>query len=88
MNADYSPLQPQFGPERAGDVKHSFASIERLTKATGWKPKVSLSEGIEDLLRSHFKKNRSTLTYVVLIIFDMIPINFSRSWLPSRTRFG
>lgn len=56
MNADYSPLQPQFGPERAGDVKHSFASIERLTKVTGWKPKVSLSEGIEDLLRSHFKK--------------------------------
>jgi nucleoside-diphosphate-sugar epimerase len=48
---DYVPIQPQFGQERMGDVKHSFASIERLSKATGWKPHISFSDGIEDLLR-------------------------------------
>lgn len=52
---NYSPLQPQFGPERAGDVKHSYASIERLARATGWKPRITFSEGIEDLLRNHLK---------------------------------
>lgn len=51
MDENYSYLQPQFAPERAGDVKHSFASIERLSKATGWKPHISFSDGIEDLLR-------------------------------------
>ncbi|MDA1167280.1 MAG: GDP-mannose 4,6-dehydratase, partial [archaeon] len=56
LSGDYSPLQPRFGPERAGDVKHSYANIERLVRATGWRPKVSFSDGIEDLLRSHFMK--------------------------------
>ena len=57
LSEDYSPLEPQFGPERAGDVKHSYASIERLARATGWRPKVSFSDGIEDLLRSQIKKS-------------------------------
>jgi len=56
MNTEYSALRPQFGPERAGDVKDSFASVDRLVKATGWKPRVLFSDGIEDLLRSQFKK--------------------------------
>jgi UDP-glucose 4-epimerase len=33
-------------PERAGDIKHSRASIERITAALGFAPKVSLDEGL------------------------------------------
>ncbi len=34
------------GPERAGDVKHSRASAEKL-RAAGWKPQYSLEEGLK-----------------------------------------
>lgn len=33
-------------PERPGDIKHSRASIEAITKALGFKPAVSLEEGL------------------------------------------
>lgn len=34
------------GPERAGDVKHSRASSDKL-RAAGWKPQYTLEEGLE-----------------------------------------
>ncbi|MEO8206928.1 MAG: NAD-dependent epimerase/dehydratase family protein [Chthoniobacterales bacterium] len=35
----------KYGPVRAGDVKHSCASVEKL-KAAGWKPVSNLDEGL------------------------------------------
>ncbi|MEO6053505.1 MAG: NAD-dependent epimerase/dehydratase family protein, partial [Chthoniobacterales bacterium] len=35
----------QYGPVRAGDVKHSCASVEKL-KSAGWKPVSNLDEGL------------------------------------------
>ncbi len=35
-----------FGPERAGDVKHSRASADKLRSA-GWRPRYSLDDGID-----------------------------------------
>jgi len=37
-------------PERAGDVKHSLASVDKLT-AAGFRPVSNLSEGLSDTLR-------------------------------------
>lgn len=42
------------GPERAGDVKHSRASADKL-RAAGWKPKYTLAEGLATTLE-YFKK--------------------------------
>lgn len=36
----------QYVTERSGDIKHSFASVEKLTK-TGWIPQFDLEKGIE-----------------------------------------
>jgi UDP-glucose 4-epimerase len=36
----------KYGPERAGDVKHSLADLSRTEKALGYKPKVSFEEGL------------------------------------------
>jgi UDP-glucose 4-epimerase len=36
----------QYGPERAGDVKHSLADISRAEKYLGYKPKVTFEEGL------------------------------------------
>ena len=38
--------QVKYGPERAGDVKHSLADLSRTEKALGFKPKVSFEEGL------------------------------------------
>lgn len=36
----------KYGPERAGDVKHSLADLSRTERALGYKPKVSFEEGL------------------------------------------
>ena len=37
----------QYGPERAGDVKHSLADMEHAEKHLGYKPRVSFEEGLK-----------------------------------------
>ena len=39
------------GPERAGDVKHSFADISRARQALGYDPQVSIAEGLQRLIQ-------------------------------------
>jgi nucleoside-diphosphate-sugar epimerase len=36
----------KYGPERAGDVKHSLADLSRIEKHLGYKPKTSFEEGL------------------------------------------
>ena len=38
--------QPQYGPEREGDVKHSLADISRAEAGLGYKPLVNFEEGL------------------------------------------
>ena len=39
-------VKPQYGPDRAGDVKHSEADVARARKAFGYDPKVGFEEGL------------------------------------------
>jgi UDP-glucose 4-epimerase len=39
-----------FLPERPGDIRHSLAAIERFWQATGWKPRMSLLDGLRETL--------------------------------------
>ena len=39
-------VKPQYGPDRAGDVKHSEADISRAKQAFGYDPKVSFEDGL------------------------------------------
>lgn len=39
-------LQPIYGPERTGDVKHSLADISKAKKLLGFEPVVSVSDGL------------------------------------------
>lgn len=45
--------QLNFMPKQPGDVSRTFASIEKLNKM-GYKPKVSLNQGIEDFVNWYF----------------------------------
>jgi len=39
-------MDPQFGPDRPGDVRHSYANIDRAHARIGYEPRVTFSEGI------------------------------------------
>jgi nucleoside-diphosphate-sugar epimerase len=46
-------IEPEFGPERAGDIKHSNASIDRARAAFGYEPNVTFEEGIRRTVKHH-----------------------------------
>jgi len=35
---------------RKGDIRHCFADISKITKALGWKPQITLEEGLKELI--------------------------------------
>ena len=42
-----SDLQPEYGPERPGDVKHSLADISKAKKLLGYEPLITVEEGMK-----------------------------------------
>lgn len=42
-----SDLAPIYGPERAGDVKHSLADVSKATELLGYQPTITVKEGLE-----------------------------------------
>ena len=42
-----SDIKPIYGPERAGDIKHSLASIENTKKYLKYNPQYSINDGLE-----------------------------------------
>ncbi|MBT2736718.1 SDR family oxidoreductase [Bacillus sp. ISL-7] len=47
LNALGKDLQPVFGPERKGDIKHSNADISKAKEMLGYDPEWSFEQGIE-----------------------------------------
>ncbi len=47
MNALGKNIQPNFGPERKGDIKHSNADISKAKEFLGYEPDWSFSQGID-----------------------------------------
>lgn len=48
--SNFTPLIPTHGPERVGDIRHSMASIARITETIQWSPKVEFEHGITELV--------------------------------------
>lgn len=49
-------IEPNFGPDRPGDIKHSNADISKAEKMLGYKPEYSFEEGIK-LAIGWYKEN-------------------------------
>ena len=45
-----SSLRPIYGPRRAGDPEITCAAISKIYKDIGWKPKVTLDEGLKKVM--------------------------------------
>lgn len=39
-------LEVQYGPDRAGDIKHSYFNNEKVRRVLAWEPRVSFAEGL------------------------------------------
>lgn len=57
--AQYNPkiaeVVIEYGPNRAGDIPHSLASIEKAKKLLGYHPKYSLEEGLKEAVDWYWK---------------------------------
>lgn len=49
-------IEPKFGPERAGDIKHSNADISKAKEMLGYSPDWSFEKGIEEAI-DWYKEN-------------------------------
>ena len=49
-------IEPQFGKDRAGDIKHSNADIKKAKELLGYNPEYSFKDGIK-LAISWYKNN-------------------------------
>lgn len=50
-------VQPNFGPDRAGDIKHSFADISKANKLLGYCPSWTFEQGIKKTIDWYNKKS-------------------------------
>lgn len=41
------PLRREYGPERPGDIRHSYLCNQKLIETLGWSPRFSLREGLQ-----------------------------------------
>jgi UDP-N-acetylglucosamine 4-epimerase len=49
-------IEPLYGPERAGDIAHSLASIEKAGRLLHYSPTINVREGLEEAIE-WFRKN-------------------------------
>ena len=48
-------IEPKFGPERSGDIKHSLASIEKAKVSLGYNPEIDLATGLDTTIDWYIK---------------------------------
>lgn len=52
-----SDIEPEYGPDRAGDIRDSLADISKAERLLGYKPQVRIREGLKQTL-DWFKNNQ------------------------------
>jgi UDP-N-acetylglucosamine/UDP-N-acetylgalactosamine 4-epimerase len=44
-------MEPEYGPDRAGDIPHSLASIDKARKLLGYNPTHNVVQGLEEAVK-------------------------------------
>jgi UDP-N-acetylglucosamine/UDP-N-acetylgalactosamine 4-epimerase len=48
-------IEPEFGPERAGDIPHSQASVQKARRLLGYEPAFDTAEGLKECVEWYWK---------------------------------
>ena len=54
---EIADIKPIYGPERAGDIPHSLASIEKISALLGYKPNMMFADGIRQTAEWYFRQS-------------------------------
>ena len=55
FDASIAKISVTFGPDRAGDIPHSLASIEKARKLLGYEPKFSMQSGLKEAVKWYWE---------------------------------
>lgn len=55
FDASIANISVTYGPNRAGDIPHSLASIEKARKLLGYEPKFSMQSGLKEAVKWYWK---------------------------------
>lgn len=55
LDSRISSIQPIFGTERKGDVRHSYASIEKARQLLGYQPRYSIKDGLAKTIQWYWE---------------------------------
>lgn len=55
LDPEIAKIEPLFGPERDGDIKHSFASVEKAVRLLKYQPACTVEQGLRDDVRWFWK---------------------------------
>ena len=59
FDPEISKVQVQHGPERAGDIPHSRASIEKAKRLLGYDPNYDLRKGLEEAISWYWENQKN-----------------------------
>ena len=54
-DADILPIEPTHGPNRAGDIPHSLACIDKAKKLLGYAPEYSMRDGLREAVNWYWE---------------------------------
>jgi len=54
-------IDPKYGPERAGDVRHSKANIDKILDVIGYQPTIEFNEGLTIVYKWYLEKNNESI---------------------------
>lgn len=54
-NSKIATVSVEYGPNRAGDIPHSLASIEKAKALLGYSPKYSMQEGLQEAIQWYWE---------------------------------
>jgi UDP-N-acetylglucosamine 4-epimerase len=55
FDASIANISVTYGPNRAGDIPHSLASIERAKKLLGYEPKFAMQSGLKEAVKWYWE---------------------------------
>ena len=55
FDAEIGTLEPIYGPNRAGDIPHSLASIDKAKRLLGYDPQFSLKTGLKETVKWYWE---------------------------------